>query len=77
MTDSDASSYRSHLHASQIGPLQYRFGDDDTNEMAARKNFRAKKIFRALYSKITNTLFKRKMSKIYTTLDSHTADEWC
>ena len=31
------------------------------------------KIFRALYSKITNTLFKRKMSKIYTTLDSHTA----
>ena len=34
------------------------------------------KIFRALYSKISNTLFKRKMSKIYTTLDSHTEFGW-
>ena len=36
------------------------------------KIFGAKKIFHTPYSKNTNTLFKRKMSKTFTTLDSHT-----
>ena len=75
MTDSDASSYLPPACISNWSA--YRFGDDDTNEMAAKKNFRAMKFFRALYSKITNTLFKRNMSKIYTTLDSHTGDFFC
>jgi hypothetical protein len=50
----------------------FGIGDDYNVEKTAKKIFGAKKIFHTPYSKNTNTLFKRKMSKTFTTLDSHT-----
>lgn len=51
----------------------FGIGDDYNVEKTAKKIFGAKKFFHTPYSKNTNTLFKRKMSKTFTTLDSHTA----
>ena len=53
----------------------FGIGDDYNVEKTAKKIFGAKKFFHTPYSKNTNTLFKRKMSKTFTTLDSHTASE--
>ena len=52
----------------------FGIGDDYNVEKTAKKIFGAKKIFHTPYSKNTNTLFKRKMSKTFTTLDSHTVN---
>jgi len=53
----------------------FGIGDDYNVEKTAKKIFGAKKFFHTPYSKNTNTLFKRKMSKTFTTLDSHTERE--
>jgi hypothetical protein len=64
------------LHAICISNrYMFGIGDDYNVEKTAMKIFGAKKIFHTPYSKNTNTLFKRKMSKTFTTLDSHTACE--
>ena len=62
------------LHAICISNrYMFGIGDDYNVEKTAKKIFGAKKFFHTPYSKNTNTLFKRKMSKTFTTLDSHTA----
>ena len=62
------------LHAICISNrYMFGIGDDYNVEKTAKKIFGAKKILHTPYSKNTNTLFKRKMSKTFTTLDSHTA----
>ena len=61
------------LHAICISNrYMFGIGDDYNVEKTAKKIFGAKKFFHTPYSKNTNTLFKRKMSKTFTTLDSHT-----
>ena len=57
----------------QFGGLVHVRDWRDKREEDDEEKFWAKKIFRTPYSKITNTLFKRKMSKTFATLDSHTA----